>query len=98
MAGRAAVERPDYGFCCDCHGMFRPVRVIDELLGMSECEGTRVARMARIRGAGGVSPLQAFRQSRVADDARPSAIANRLILAVPSGQRQPYFHTDIRIC
>ena len=55
---------------------------------------------ALVTGVGGrrrVAFLQRGGHRRIADHARPPAVADRLELSVPVLDRQPHFHLDLRV-
>ena len=64
---------------------------------MAERECPSTADVTGVGGRGGIAGAHRIGHRGIADDAGPSAIANRLELPVPSARGQPDFDFDVRI-
>src|SRR5262245_46928254 len=74
-----------------------PVAEIVHFLRMAGDEVRIVARVSCVRAGRRIARGDGCGHCRVADRARPSAISNRLQLAVPSGFWEPHLDLYLRI-
>ena len=81
-------------------------REVHELLGMPEREGAAAADVTGVGRRRGIAGSQRLGHVRIADDARPATVADRLILAVPGSvarrafggrHRQPDLDLDVGV-
>jgi hypothetical protein len=96
-ARRAAVVGVDERLGLHGHLMDGAIGEVHELLGVVDREERVPALVSGIRRGGHVAFLQRGGHRRVADRPRPSAIADRLELAVPVLGGHPDFDVDDRI-
>src|SRR5262249_54063124 len=71
------------------HLVDRTPAEVDHLLGMSWREGRGIAGVAGVGRTGRISARHRGGQRRISDRAVERAVADRLILAVPTGGREP---------
>ena len=94
---RVAVEGPDDRLPRHRHLVRRPVREIDQLLGMTGHEVRGAADVAGIRAGRGIPVRQGGGHQRVGNVPGQSPRADRLELSVPAGHRKPDLDLDIGI-
>jgi len=97
VLGSTSVIRTNYRFRSDCHFVNRAIAEIDYFFRVAGDEIGIVAGMSGICTGAGVAGSECCCHCRVADGARPCAIADRLQPSIPSGLGQPHFHFYFRI-
>ena len=103
---RVAIERVDDGFAFEHHLVLGAIREVDRFFRMAHREARAAADVACVGGTGRIAAPERVSHRGVADGARPRAVADRLILAVPAracragalcGGGEPDFDLDVRV-
>ena len=95
--GRVAIKSLDDGLGLDRHFVFGPPREVNELFGMAQRKSPASAHMSGVGGRSRIPCANRFRHGGIADNSRPSSVANAFELTIPAVKREPNFHSDIGI-